>query len=558
MRLKDTKIGHLLGAIFGAVCVAMFLIVAVAIIQMANIQKQLDTAIKENNLKTQAVNQLKLALLLGSEAVRTFPLLQDEQLLADQKRKFEQTIAEYDLAWATLGKTNLTGPESGILKKVSETRAVLQKLEREIVELALQARVTEATDLILTREGATHAAVVEQLTRLQDTGTQGAYEEASSARKLATIVLVALGLIAVVAAALCAWLVTRTVTKPLGEAVEMANLVAQGDLRRGVAIQGRSETGDVLRALATMNENLANVVARVRGGAGKLSTVATQVSESSNELSARTEASASNLEQTAASMEELSAAVSRNAEHARQAASLAKTASDTAQRGGASFSEVVSNMNAIAQSANKIVDIIGVMDGIAFQTNILALNAAVEAARAGDHGRGFAVVASEVRALAQRSATAAKEIKTLIGDSVQRIDVGSSVVQGAGATMTQIVAANQEVTEIVSEIARASREQDEGIGQVRRAIEQLDDVTQQNGALVQELAAATDLMKSEALGLAKGVDFFKIAGTAAASGMNAALPPPRPQAQRALRPASPNRPLSASVQSEDASDWKTF
>ena len=557
MRLNDTKIAHLLGAAFGAGCVVLLLIVALASLQMSNIQKQLDTAIKENNLKTQAVNQLKLSLLRGSEAVRTLPLLQDEQLLAEQKRKLDATIAEYDSAWDTLGKTKLTGAEREILNKVSEARAVLQKLENEIAALAMQARVTEATDLILTREGSAHAGVLEHLTRLQDTGTQGAYEEASNARKLATIVLIVLGLIAMVAAALCAWLVTGTVTKPLGEAVKMANLVAEGDLRSQIALQGRNETGDLLRALATMNENLANVVAKVRGGAAKLSTVATRVSEGSNELSARTEASASSLEQTAASMEELGATVSQNAEHARQAAKLARSASDTAQRGGESFGEVVSNMNAIAQSANKIVDIIGVMDGIAFQTNILALNAAVEAARAGDHGRGFAVVASEVRALAQRSTTAAKEIKTLIGESVQRIEAGSGVVQAASATMNQIVAANSEVTKIISHIAHASKEQDEGIGQVRQAIEQLDDVTQQNGSLVQELTAATDLMKSEALGLATGVDFFKLAGTGAASSMAAAPQQQRSQKQPMLRSMTAKQVLSASTQDQD-SDWKTF
>jgi methyl-accepting chemotaxis protein len=555
MRLTDIKIGHLLATAFATGSLALLLTVAIAIAQMAAIQKRLDSIVKENNLKTQSVNQLKLSLLHGSEAIRTLPLLQDEQLMAEQKRKFEASAAEYASAAAALRQVSLTSSERAALTTADSARATLSQLQGEIIKLALDGRMTEATDLIINREGAAHAALYEQLTNMQDSGTAEAYQGATSARQFATTILIALGVVALVASALAAWLVTRAVTKPLGEAVKMANQVAEGDLRGHITASGRSETGALLGALALMNNNLANVVSSVRAGAGKLSAAATQVYGGSTELSERTEASATSLEQTTASMEQLGAAVARNTEHAKQAASLAKAASDTAQRGGQAFGDVVNNMNAIDNSAKRIFDIIGVMDGITFQTNILALNAAVEAARAGDHGRGFAVVASEVRALAQRSATAAKEIKALIGDSTQRIEAGSRAVRDAAATMDQIVAANRDVSKIINEIALGSVEQRDGIEQVKGAISQLDSATQRNGALVQQLSAATDLMKGEALRLAKGVDFFKVGGADNASvSVEQWASESRPTA---LRHAPRSEALRAPKTDED-SDWQTF
>ena len=311
-----------------------------------------------------------------------------------------------------------------------------------------------------------------------------------------------------------------------------------------------------------MNGNLARVVNDVRSASRKLSAVAERVSDGAVELSSRTESTASSLEQTAASMEELSATVSQNADHAGRAASLASSASETAGRGGAAFTEVVVNMHAIDQSAKRIVDIISVMDGIAFQTNILALNAAVEAARAGDQGRGFAVVASEVRALAQRSATAAKEIKGLIADSVKRIEAGSKVVEGASKTMGEIVAINHQVNQIIHDIAQASVEQSDGIGEIKRAIEQMDNSTQQNGALVGALASVTDSMTAELQQLTQGVDFFRVAQTSREDARPAnvrgqaggAVDRPRPS----LAKISPERQPLLPPNAKTDEDWQTF
>jgi methyl-accepting chemotaxis protein len=514
MRLANFKIGHLLGVCFGMGILLFLLSSSVAILQMNAVQKRLDSIVKENNLKTQAVHQLILGVLTASEAIRTLPLLQDEQLLKEQKQKFEQANAGYGSAWRTLNEMALSQSERTILGAIKSARDGLEQINTETVQLALDSRITEATDLILNKADAATSLLMSKLAALQDSGTQEAYAAASQARRLATMIIVALSIVSLVAGVIVAWLVTKSVTRPLLRAVQVADEVAKGDLRQAISVDGRGETGDVLRALQKMNDNLARVVNSVRSTSRKLGAVAAEVSGGSLELSSRTEATASSLEQTAASMEELSATVAQNADHAGRAAKLAHSASETAGRGGAAFGEVVSNMNAIDQSAKRIVDIITVMDGIAFQTNILALNAAVEAARAGEQGRGFAVVASEVRSLAQRSATAAKEIKGLIAESVQRIEAGSTVVAGAGKTMDEILSINRQVNQIVHDIAQASVEQSDGIGEIKRAIEQMDNATQQNGALVGALTSATDSMTAELQQLTRGVDFFRIADTA--------------------------------------------
>lgn len=558
MRLANFKIGHLLSACFGAGILLFLVSAAVAILQMNAVQKRLDEIVKEDNLKTQALHRLILGVLTASEAIRTLPLLQDEQLLNEQKRKFEQANADYDVAWNSLNSVALGAGERAVLKDVSLARDGLNQINAETVRLALDSRITEATDLILNQVGVATAKLMAKLAALQDTGTQEAYYAASEARRFATTIIIGLSAVGLIAGMILAWLVTKSVTRPLLRAVQVAGEVAQGNLRQSISIAGHSETGDVLRALQKMNDNLARVVSNVRAASSNLNTVADKVNDGALELSSRTEETASSLQQTAASMEELSATVAQNADHAGQAARLAHSASETAGRGGAAFNEVVANMSAIDQSAKRIVDIITVMDGIAFQTNILALNAAVEAARAGEQGRGFAVVASEVRALAQRSATAAKEIKGLIAESVQRIEAGSTVVAGAGKTMDEILSINRQVNQIVHDIAQASVEQSDGIGQVKRAIEQMDDATQQNGMLVGALASATDSMTTELRQLTQGVDFFRIAET----GQDASSEETRVQARNAVaRPLANTRHerkplLPPTAKSDD--EWKTF
>ena len=302
----------------------------------------------------------------------------------------------------------------------------------------------------------------------------------------------------------------RSLSHALQQAIGAANAVAQGDLSQPIKVQGKDEVAQLLHALATMQDKLIEVVGRVREGSESLSTASAEIAQGNHDLSARTEQQASALEETAASMEELSATVKQNADSARQANQLALNASTVAVRGGDVVAQVVHTMKEINDSSNKITDIIQVIDGIAFQTNILALNAAVEAARAGEQGRGFAVVASEVRSLAGRSAAAAKEIKSLINASVERVAQGRAQVDQAGATMTEVVGSIRRVTDLMGEISAASSEQSAGVSQVGEAVTQMDQVTQQNAALVEEMAAAASSLKSQAQELVSTVAVFKL------------------------------------------------
>ena len=325
--------------------------------------------------------------------------------------------------------------------------------------------------------------------------------------KLALLVFGAASLI--LGGLLSAWLV-RSITQPIRRAVEAANRIADLDLTDTIASHDRDETGRMLKALATMQGSLRALVAQVRTSTDSIGTASAEIADGSLDLSSRTEEAASSLQQTAASIEQMNGTVQQSTQSARTANELASAAADVAMRGGAVVSQVVSTMDEINASSRRIADIIGVIDGIAFQTNILALNAAVEAARAGEQGRGFAVVATEVRSLAQRSAAAAKEIKTLIGASVERVEVGTRLVADAGSTMGEVVDAAKRVSTVIGEISQAATEQSQGLGQVNTAVSQLDQVTQQNAALVEESAAAAESLKLQAQQLAETVQRFRI------------------------------------------------
>ena len=398
--------------------------------------------------------------------------------------------------------------------------------------------------------------------------------EAANERSFTLLLLLCALVVAL--GSVCAWLITRSITAPLQAAVKVAETVAAGDLRTHFGQAASDEIGDLMRALQGMNEALRKVVSEVQTGTTAIATASGEIAAGNADLSARTEQQASSLEETASSMEELTSTVKQNADNARQANQMAVAASSVAERGGSIVSQVVDTMGAIDTASTKIVDIIGVIDGIAFQTNILALNAAVEAARAGEQGRGFAVVATEVRNLAQRSAAAAREIKTLIGDSVEQVNNGTRLVQQAGSTMGEVVDSVRRVTDIMAEITAASAEQSMGIDQVNQAIAQMDQVTQQNAALVEEAAAAAESMQDQAARLAQVAAGFQLEhmasaparparpAKAAGAGVPAAarIGAPRvPQAK--ARPAGTPRPASAATHRPPAhisgeQDWEEF
>ena len=360
---------------------------------------------------------------------------------------------------------------------------------------------------------------------------------------------------------ICIWLV-RAIARPLADAVGVAKAVAAGDLTKNIVVRTSDETGQLLQALKDMNASLVRIVSEVRGGTETIATASRQIAAGNLDLSARTESQASSLEETASSMEQLTSTVRQNADSAMQANQLAMSASEVAVKGGAVVAQVVDTMGSINASARKIVDIIGVIDSIAFQTNILALNAAVEAARAGEQGKGFAVVATEVRQLAQRSAAAAKEIKSLIDDSVEKVDAGAKLVDEAGATMQEIVESVGRVTHIMSEISIASREQTEGIQQVNQAINQMDEVTQQNAALVEEAAAAASSLQDQAMSLSQVVSVFRLGeadpsiDTAAARASTASVVSlPRKSGTPPVKVAT--RRIAAETNSGEG-DWEEF
>src|SRR5471030_419608 len=322
--------------------------------------------------------------------------------------------------------------------------------------------------------------------------------------------LVALSMLLIALGTVCAFLISRSITRPLRAAIAVAATVADGDLRTVFTAPSRDEIGDLMRALKGMNDALGRIVREVQGGTTAIASASSQIAAGNLDLSTRTEQQASSLEETASSMEQLTATVRQNVANGGQANQLAAAASEIAIKGGDIVGQVVETMGSIDASSRKIVDIIGVVDGIAFQTNILARNAAVEAARAGEQGRGFAVVASEVRGLAQRSTAAAKEIKELIGDAVNKVDIGTRLVSQAGSTMQEIVDSIKHMTDVMSEITAASQEQSAGIEQVNQAIAQMDEVTQQNAALVEQAAAAAASLQDQAVNLVQVVGVFKI------------------------------------------------
>jgi methyl-accepting chemotaxis protein len=485
--------------------------------------------------------------------------------------RLEANSAAIDKAWKTYAATVMTPEE----KKVADRFAAdLDKVGKDTFAPAvafLKQDDREAVKSLYTgasRQLNTQArAEIEELVKLQLDIAKTEYD--NSLARYATIrnVSVAMIVLGVLLGVSVGVLLMRSIVRPLNRAVAVANAVAVGDLTSRIDVTANDETGQLLHALKNMNEELSGLVHTVRVSADAIGTGTQQISAGNADLSQRTEEQASSLEETASSMEELTSTVRQNADNAKQANQLAAGASSVAVKGGEVVGQVVHTMTSINESSKKIVDIISVIDGIAFQTNILALNAAVEAARAGEQGRGFAVVASEVRSLAQRSAAAAKEIKALITDSVNKVDDGTRLVDEAGKTMEEIVASVKRVTDIMAEISAASQEQSSGIEQVNQAVTQMDEATQQNAALVEEAAAAAESMKEQAQTLTQAVSVFKIGqGDAAMPAATVSKPAARvmPLQLRAKKePAIAAKPASKARKVANGSkvtgdDWEEF
>ncbi|QSX98820.1 methyl-accepting chemotaxis protein [Janthinobacterium sp. PLB04] len=429
--------------------------------------------------------------------------------------------------------------EKELFRLVSEQRKVYLDSRAQVSKLKADGQEAEAEKAfqgIFVPGSTKYLKVVNDMLQHQRASIDKTAREIDEVAKTSRNLLLTLAVLALGFGVVCAWLLTMGIVRPLRTAVDIARKVADGDLTAQIDASAKDETGQLLLALKDMNTSLLNIVSEVRTGTDSIATSSTQIAAGNQDLSSRTEEQAGSLEETASSMEELTSTVKQNADNARQANQLAASAAQVAVKGGEVVAQVVGTMESINASSNKIVDIISVIDGIAFQTNILALNAAVEAARAGEQGRGFAVVASEVRNLAQRSASAAKEIKTLIGASVEQVNAGSMLVAQAGSTMNDIVDSVQRVSDIITEITAASSEQSVGIDEINRAIGQMDAVTQQNAALVEESAAAAESMQHQAHNLAQVVSVFKLNGQqASVSGLKGVKRPVAKEPKEALR-----------------------
>lgn len=468
---------------------------------------------------------------------------------------------------AKLGGATMKGIE-GLLTSEDEKR-----LYKEIVGLRAQYQASKEKVMSLRKGGdaagaekayneafapaaKTYQDKVKELLALQRSSIDQTAQSIDQANQRGASLVLVLTVLLLALASFGAFMIARSITSPLRRAVEVAAKVAAGDLSTEIDATGKDEIGDLMRALAEMNQALRRIVGEVQSGTATMSTAAGQIATGNADLSARTEQQAGSLEETAAAVEQLTATVRQNADNAKQANQLAMTASSVAARGGGVVAEVVATMGSINDSSRQIVDIIGVIDGIAFQTNILALNAAVEAARAGEQGRGFAVVAAEVRSLAQRSAAAAREIKQLIGASVVQVQAGSQLVNQAGATMDEVVASIARVTSIVGEISVASQEQRAGIEQVNQAVTEMDYVTQQNAALVEQASAAAHSMMDQSAQLARLVDVFILGG-----GAPAVTLVPHPVAQRAvpvrLAVAAPAKRAQIGSKGRAKEDWES-
>ncbi len=518
MNLRNFKIGTRLGVGFGLILVGLIAVILFVNALSGNNRKAMIEGLNMAAQKQVLANNMKSALFEGGIAMRNIGIQSDVGEMQKEETKVKTQRKKYEEAKEKIASLGLNEEEKKILGDIAKIDKEIEKPLKDAVGQALAFNAEGAAKIIASViDPLSSKSILEmnKLVDLQDVASRQVFDSFAAAGAKLTVWLYVILSSAAALGALFAWTITRSITQPLQEALSLAETVAEGDLRSQVTVSGDDEVTSLFQALKNMNDSLASTVGQVRTGTETITVASQEIASGNADLSSRTESQASSLEETASSMEELTSTVRQNADNARQANQLVVSASSVAVKGGEVVGQVVNTMGSIKESSRKIVDIIGVIDGIAFQTNILALNAAVEAARAGEQGRGFAVVAAEVRNLAQRSASAAKEIKSLISDSVDKVDQGSKLVDEAGKTMDEIVTSVQHVADIMSEITAASQEQSSGIEQVNLAITQMDEMTQQNAALVEQAAAAAESMEEQAVALAQAVSVFKLNGNAA-------------------------------------------
>ena len=571
--LSNLKIGARLALGFGALLILLCAIAGAGAYQTAKIHANV-VDLADNWLPSvQALGDLRAV----ANGVRRTSLRHLLEKTADEKAvqaAIHVKLVQADLPEA-LSKYEplVSSPEEAqLLKQIKEQLAVYLAQDRELMGLSDQGAegFEAARHMAIGPAGDAFAKLlkaIEEDVALNVAGSRAASDQAGASYRsvmLVNLSALALSLMAGVGLAVA---ISRAITRPIQEAVAVATAVAAGDLSAKAPVTGRDETAQLMRALGGMNDSLAKIVSQVRSSSENIATGSAQIASGNQDLSQRTEEQASNLQQTAASMEQMAGSVRNSVDTTNQASDLAQQASMVAEKGGVVVDAVVATMQEISQASKKVVDIIDVIDGIAFQTNILALNAAVEAARAGEQGRGFAVVAGEVRNLAGRAASAAKEIKSLISASGEKVEIGARQVDEAGQSMSEIVVQVRRVSQLIADIASASAEQSKGISQVGEAVNQLDQVTQQNAALVEESAAAADSLKHQAASLAETVRFFKLTASDsatesvdhAARAQTVAPAPVRPAPKVPVVHKAPVKTLSRSSPALVGSEsWESF
>ncbi|WPD74277.1 methyl-accepting chemotaxis protein [Dickeya fangzhongdai] len=515
---KDMKLGSMLGTGFTLVIAIGFLVAIYGQLQLRQLSGDIQSLSKERITNLLLIQEYKDNLNIAARVIRNIALLSDPKQMTTEKQRIDAIIPRNSEIIAILRKTSVTPEQNALLDQLEQKRPAYLEAVRKTIELGLSNQPDNARNLILGDVRSTQDAlfkVIESMLTYQKNATSTAADSSESQADSAGILMLSLAALIAVAGSLIAWLITRRIKGQLGGepayASHIAQQVAQGDLSVDVMLK-TSDHHSLLAAMRAMRDSLSHIVGQVRQSSESIATGSQQIAMGNADLSQRTEEQAASLQQTAASMEQISQTIRQNGETVREAAQLATTASQTAAKGSEVVGNVIRTMGDITASSRKIGDIISVIDSIAFQTNILALNAAVEAARAGEQGRGFAVVAGEVRSLAQRSASAAREIKALITESMEKVESGSQLVGHAGTTMDDIVTQARHVADLIKEIGVTTTEQESGISQINLAVNQLDQVTQQNAALVEQSASAADSLSDQARHLVQLMNVFVVAG----------------------------------------------